>query len=191
MLRPDLARLHDYLADALSLAAPAFLERHPWPMLVVPEPSPELFARRARPETAPQRPLAPTVEVSLAPGLMSGASLDALCLAVRPRRGGASNRVSLGRSPDADVVLLDESVSRFHAQLAWGQDRGRCLLTDLGARNGTAVDGALLPLNGKAEVRSGSLVSFGALAARFYAPRDFMDWLMAGAPLAGAAPAGR
>ena len=36
MLRTNLAPLDTYLADAMSLAGAEFLDRYPWPMLVVP-----------------------------------------------------------------------------------------------------------------------------------------------------------
>ena len=43
MLRPDLAPLDVYLGDAMSLGREEFLERYPWPVLVVPD-SGELVA---------------------------------------------------------------------------------------------------------------------------------------------------
>lgn len=65
--------------------------------------------------------------------------------AVRPtslrriiRPGG---RLTIGRNPDNDLVVPDESVSRYHARLEW-QARTRVpQLVDLGSLNGTFVGG--------------------------------------------------
>lgn len=188
MLRPDLAPLDAYLGDAASLSEAEFLERYPYPVLVIQEPSPDVMSRIRRPETVIQEVRTMTFDVDISRTNL-GASLDALCLQARPRRGVASNRVSMGRSPDADVVLLDESVSRFHAELSWGASKERCVVTNLGAKNGTFVDGVRLSAHVRAELFSGSAVTFGSLAARFYSPTGFLAWLVAGAPRSGAAPA--
>jgi hypothetical protein len=176
MLRPDLVPLETYLADALGLDPASFLARHSTPMLVVPSPGPEaLRALRDRePGGTVERPVPPA------------GSQEILCLPVRSRLGPTSNRVSLGRSPEADVVLLDESVSRFHAELVWGADPDRATLRDLGARNGTAVDGVPLGAGGKAEVESGATVCLGSMLLRYHAPASFLAWLTVGAPRSGA-----
>lgn len=189
MLRPDLAPLDAYLGDAASLTEAEFLVRYPWPVLVIHEPSADVLSRIRRPETVIQEISVKTMtfDVDLSHPRV-GASLDALCLMARPRRGVASNRVSMGRSPDADVVLLDESVSRFHAEISWGASKERCVLTDLGAKNGTFVDGVRLSAHVRAELFPGSAVTFGSLSARFYSPSGFFAWLEVGAPRSGAAP---
>jgi adenylate cyclase len=48
------------------------------------------------------------------------------------------NRITIGRSKDNDLVLLDHTVSRQHAQLL--KTREGYLLTDLGSFNGTKVN---------------------------------------------------
>ncbi len=47
--------------------------------------------------------------------------------------------VVIGTHETADLRLTDDTVSRFHCELA--RDQGRLLLRDLGSRNGTAVNG--------------------------------------------------
>lgn len=188
MLRPELAPLDAYLADAAMLETGEFFRRHPWPVLVIPEPSSDVLSRLRRPETVIQDTNRLTLELPAASRALAGASLDAIILEIRPKRGPASNRISVGRSPEADIVLLDESVSRYHAELAWGPDRERCVLTDLGARNGTSVDGEAMTPNGKRELSPGAVVTFGALTTRFYSSKAFLAWLATGAPRAGASP---
>jgi len=188
MLRPDLAPLDAYLGDAMSLDEAQFLERYPWPVLVIPEPSDDVLQRIRRPETVIQeagQTMTSEIDMSLA---MTGASLDALCLCARPKRGPASNRVSIGRSPDADLVLLDESVSRFHAELSWGASKEACVLTDLGAKNGTVLDGVQLAPHVRADLFPGAALTFGQVSVRFYSPKSFLRWLLQGAPRSGAAP---
>lgn len=64
----------------------------------------------------------------------------------------------LGRSPDADLVLDDETVSRRHAVLRG--DRSSLHLEDLGSSNGTAINGN--PMVGALSLLDGDLVSFGS-----------------------------
>lgn len=47
--------------------------------------------------------------------------------------------LTLGRSPDADVLLEDAYASQFHLRLAVSD--GRLLVSDLGSTNGTYVNG--------------------------------------------------
>lgn len=184
MLRPDLAPLDSYLADAVSRGAEEFLAMYPHIVLIVAAPEQQILRHPRGPQTVFEPAHPPDTD----PDGRRGASLDSICLEVKGG-SGLSNRVAIGRSPDADVVLLDASVSRFHAELRWSTDFSLVLLKDLGSRNGSFCNGQLLPHNGSAEIRPGDVVSFGSVTARMYTPRAFLDWLEAGAPKAGAAPA--
>lgn len=69
--------------------------------------------------------------------------------------------VELGRSPDADLVLADDTVSRRHAVLRGDRD---CLeIEDLGSSNGTAINGNRMA--GALTLLDGDLVSFGSATA--------------------------
>jgi hypothetical protein len=190
MLRKNLPPLDTYLADAVQLDAATFLARHAWPMLVIPEPDPKVMAKLVRPDTLIHHHDDETVMVPSDPSSprMSGASLDALVLELRPKENGSKDKMTIGRAPEADVVLIDETISRLHAELAWDPEKERATITDLGGRNGTTVDGSRLPMRGKMTLIPGSVVAFGALLTRFYSPRSFLAWLSTGAPRAGAAP---
>ena len=66
--------------------------------------------------------------------------------------------VELGRSADADLVLLDDSVSRRHAVLRG--DRGALEVEDVGSSNGTSINGN--PMVGALTLLDGDLVTFGS-----------------------------
>ena len=64
----------------------------------------------------------------------------------------------IGRSPDADLVVADDTVSRHHARLAG--DRESLTVTDLGSSNGTTLNGN--PMVGEVTLHEGDLVGFGS-----------------------------
>ncbi len=72
----------------------------------------------------------------------------------------ATDRPSLlGRSAEADVRLLDESVSRRHALLT--PRAGMWLIADLESKHGTRVNDASLRPNTPARLRTGDTVAIG------------------------------
>lgn len=64
----------------------------------------------------------------------------------------------LGRSPEADLVLVDDTVSRRHAVLRG--DRTALELEDVGSSNGTSINGN--PMVGALGLLDGDLVTFGS-----------------------------
>src|SRR5687767_12932691 len=104
----------------MSLDDDAFTDRYPWPVLLTPAPSPDLMRKLKRPDTVIQDSITLTELDPMAPGMV-GASLDALCLIVRPLDPGRTC-MKIGRAPNADVVLIDESISRLHAELTWDKE---------------------------------------------------------------------
>ena len=79
-----------------------------------------------------------------------------------PARGTAlvvrSLPAELGRAPEADLVLDDDTVSRHHAVLRG--DRDGLELEDLGSSNGTNINGN--PMVGALSLLDGDLVTFGS-----------------------------
>ena len=70
------------------------------------------------------------------------------------------DRVTIGRSPEADVRFdpeQDRAVSAHQAALAWSD--GRWFVRDLGSRNGTRVDG--VRADGDVILEHASVISFG------------------------------
>jgi pSer/pThr/pTyr-binding forkhead associated (FHA) protein len=47
----------------------------------------------------------------------------------------------IGRNPTTDITLLDESISREHAIVAWDAESGAFTVEDLQSTNGTRVNG--------------------------------------------------
>ena len=54
----------------------------------------------------------------------------------------SSGELILGRAPDCQVVLKDFGISRQHAKLI--ADPGGVRIMDLGSKNGTKINGALV-----------------------------------------------
>lgn len=55
-----------------------------------------------------------------------------------PLREGIS---TLGRSPEVDIYIHDDSASRYHAQITYKPQKGDLILEDLKSTNGTFVNG--------------------------------------------------
>ena len=68
--------------------------------------------------------------------------------------------LTIGRSPDCDIVVRHKSIASRHCQLKWRQ--GSWFVLDLGSKNGVRVDGQLCT---EQQVSPGSVIRVGA--ARF------------------------
>ena len=51
-----------------------------------------------------------------------------------------AGKVTLGRKPDNDIVIADESASRLHAEIEPDAAAGTLIVRDLGSTNGTYVN---------------------------------------------------
>jgi pSer/pThr/pTyr-binding forkhead associated (FHA) protein len=69
--------------------------------------------------------------------------------------------LAVGRAATSDVPIFDTTVSRRHAKV--GLTRRGVVVTDLGSRNGTYVNGKRVST---AVVMRGDVVSFGKVAFR-------------------------
>jgi hypothetical protein len=72
--------------------------------------------------------------------------------------------ITVGRSPDSDLVIEDASVSHQHAEIRHGE--GRWTVRDLGSLNGTHVSFGGDPrmerlIEGQNAIKNGSIVRFG------------------------------
>ena len=76
----------------------------------------------------------------------------------------SGDRAVIGVGSSCNMVLTDETVSRFHCEITLS--RGRPLLVDLGSRNGTLVDGVQVL---QAYVPPTALLRLGRTTVRFEA----------------------
>jgi len=74
----------------------------------------------------------------------------------------SAERVVVGTHESADLVLTDETVSRFHFEIVIGPETA--LLRDLGSRNGTILDGVAVR---EAFVSEGAAIQIGRSQLRF------------------------
>jgi len=74
------------------------------------------------------------------------------------------NRATIGRAPEADVVVAHDDISRRHALIY--REHGQTWLRDLSSANGTYVDGVRIDSN-PGLVQNGSLVSLSEHRYRF------------------------
>ncbi len=103
-------------------------------------------------------------------------SVEPLVFEVRPRLRGGGSEVTVGRSPECDIVLSEPTVSRMHARLRQEPHTGVWSVTDLESHNGTFQEGVLIvpgrsaPLFRRASLRLGSveLLFFQACAFEQY-----------------------
>ena len=75
------------------------------------------------------------------------------------------NRLGIGRLPENDLVLIDETISRHHAELILRE--GVYILKDLRTRNGTWVNGERIK---EIKLKDGDEIKIGTKSLRFLSP---------------------
>lgn len=110
-------------------------------------------------------------------GLQSadGTSLELYPLVKKP---GASfpDRITIGRTPNNDVVIVDHSVSRLHAY-ARQVDAHGWVIADAGSKNGSWLNEAALDPRREVELPPGGVVKLGDVMLTFYRSCDLFDLL--------------
>ncbi len=94
----------------------------------------------------------------------AGGLPGALVLADGGRVELGDDPVSIGRSPDSDIVLADAEVSRQHAEVR--QRDGGYVIVDLGSMNGTKVNGVGVR---ERRLEDGDVITIGSARMRFEA----------------------
>jgi pSer/pThr/pTyr-binding forkhead associated (FHA) protein len=161
------------LRQALQQGRDDFIATHPYPVLV-----PRSVHRGALEDAVEAG--GTLLHVSKAE---DGVSLyeDPRVLLLR-RRGelGESPTITLGRTLDTDISLLDQSVGKQHA-LFHRVAGERWELEDQGSKNGTWIDDLRLIPGVSVELETKQALRFGRVHLHFYAPADLYDALMAAA----------
>ena len=78
--------------------------------------------------------------------------------------------VRIGAMDDNDIVITDETVSRYHCRIV--QEEAGYLLCDLGSTNGTFVNGVRVR---EAFLQSGSTISLGQSEVQFFASQEKVE----------------
>ena len=87
---------------------------------------------------------------------------------VAPRAVALPSELTLGRGPEASLLLDDPGVSRLHARLRLAED-GAAEVEDLGSKNGLQLNARRLP-PGPVALRPGDELTVGETAIRFVDP---------------------
>ncbi len=86
-----------------------------------------------------------------------------------------SDRISVGRARNNDIVLSHHSISKLHAHIT--QKDGVLCVTDTGSSNGTRVNGTRLVQGEAHPIRLGDSITFGGLATKLLPPEAIYDLL--------------
>lgn len=92
------------------------------------------------------------------------------------------DRITVGRTRNADISLEDPKVSKLHAYFARASDPAAgYTLTDVGSTNGTFANNVRLGTDQPQQLKDGDLLRFGHTACVFYTPSGLHRLLSGGA----------
>lgn len=102
-------------------------------------------------------------------GLREEAELEVYPLTKKP---GASfpDRITIGRTPNNDIVINDHSVSRFHAYVR--HDGASFIVADAGSKNGSWLDRSSLEARKERRLPSRGVLRIGDVDLRFLLAAD-------------------
>ena len=159
----------------------AFLGTYPFPFLVQESTRPSKGPVDAQPVPTGRTTTRLTqASVPTGDGFAMGGQVwvYAICPRDPERNEGA---VRLGRDPDNDVVIEDDSVSSVHAEFTLEfapDDTKQFLVADLDSSNGTFVDGERVPPRTPTQLDDQSSVRFGPAAKfQFFTAPAFYQFL--------------
>ncbi|MBA3819671.1 MAG: FHA domain-containing protein [Deltaproteobacteria bacterium] len=124
------------------------------------------------PASPPQR--TESLARELMRGLLGTSAEPVLMIERGPGAGGRrtlappDSMLVIGRGDDADWVILDEDLSRTHAEIRRGWDG--VWLRDLASKNGTQLDGQRV--TGEVALQDGARIALGELVLRFTDPAE-------------------
>jgi pSer/pThr/pTyr-binding forkhead associated (FHA) protein len=97
------------------------------------------------------------------------ANIEVYPLAKKP---GASfqDRITIGRTPNNDIVIVDHSVSRLHAYLR--HDGNIWVVADAGSKNGSWLDRSALETRKERKLGSKAILRIGDVDLTFLSAAD-------------------
>ena len=102
----------------------------------------------------------PMPRISVSPeGEVSGRAAPETDAMMTHTVGLGGRSVTLGRSSQCEIVLSDATISRRHASLL--HRAGRWMITDLGSRHGSALNGQMLPEGQPTQINDGDTLALG------------------------------
>jgi hypothetical protein len=160
--------LDDFIQEVRSSERDTFAKAHPHPFLVV-----------VVPENADEgwrvfRTTHFTREQVHNPMSSRASSYRALRV-VKTNRNPWSDRISVGRAANNDLVVRDASVSKLHAHLR--AEGATMTLSDAGSRNGTAVNGKALKEGEARPLEPGDEINLGSINLVYQDPGGMYDFL--------------
>lgn len=167
--------LREFAAAHAGMTRKDFLQRHPYPFLVVEKESgggtrdfhtvdPDTAENAKR--TQPGMPAA----TEYGEGVVHAVE--------KSDRNSFANMVTLGRSSNNDIVIEHRSVSKLHILLRPDPDSKGYSATDVGSTNGTMLNGTALAPNRARPLESGNALNVGGAAlATYFETNDFFDYL--------------
>ena len=119
------------------------------------------------------RPAVETVDERTPHGTLPESEMELYPLAKKP---GASfpDRITIGRTPNNDVVIEDPSVSRLHAYV---RQADGWMVADAGSKNGSWLDESRLEPRRESALSVGAVLRLGDVALTFYRSDDLFDLL--------------
>jgi hypothetical protein len=114
------------------------------------------------------------IEETLPHGKVTAVDVEFEIFPLTKKSGAAfPDRITIGRTPNNDVVINDTSISRLHAYVKRASDRW--VVADAGSKNGSSLRGAALeprreqPLPSRAQLKLGDVDLTFYLATDLYA----------------------
>ena len=86
------------------------------------------------------------------------------------------DRISLGRAPNADIILRFPFISKVHSHLLRQSD-GSWQLSDNDSANGTKVNGVTLEAKQPVPLKFGDIIDFGGLRVELLSAEQIYDTL--------------
>jgi hypothetical protein len=168
--------------EFLAAAAPAVLVRRRTSETGEPsERSPAATATRTL--TIDEDQVGDTIDEAMSHGELA-ARADEIELYPLAKKPGASfpDRITIGRTPNNDVVIAEHSVSRLHAYVrlddgARPTGLGAWVIADAGSKNGSWLDEVPLAPRREARLPPGGVLRLGDVVATFYRSADLFDLL--------------
>jgi len=103
----------------------------------------------------------------------------AVVLRIRSRKEPPAARITLGRTPEQDLVVDHPSVSRFHAWFEFHRGRRGWQVADNGSRNGTVLNQRRISARNPTSLGEASILGIGDVNLQFFLPEAFEAFLRA------------